>query len=171
MNNVDPFFRLKSPGFICLLLLFCSQMSLPSKPLGWTLHVLQPLFPIHFKWHSNSSKTSVLLKKCPSRQNLLEGICMWTLLMKKPITYRLEFLKRLHKSLCSPPWRPGIFTGSQRQTELATKPVCRSLIIEKDTSDKFIRCRLLPAIGSLAYSRMLTDLINPYSKGLNWSPL
>ena len=67
MNNVDPFFRLKSPGFICLLLLFCSQMSLPSKPLGWTLHVLQPLFPIHFKWHSNSSKTWVLLKKCPSK--------------------------------------------------------------------------------------------------------
>ena len=44
----------------------------------------------------------------------------------KPVTYLLEFLKRLHKSLCLPPRTPGIYTGSQRQTESAMKPACRS---------------------------------------------
>ena len=61
---------------------------------------------------------------------------MWTLLMQrqnecneagsKPITYRLEFLKCFDKSSCSPPPTPGIHEGSQRQTESAKKPACRS---------------------------------------------
>ena len=76
---------------------------------------------------------------------------MWTLLMQnqnecneagsKPNTYRLEFLIRLHKSPCSPPPTPGIHESSQRQTESAKKPACRSLIPRKHTSNKFIRCR------------------------------
>ena len=97
--------------------------------------------------------------------DIVDAETKWNEAGSKPITYRLEFLKCFDKSSCSPPPTPGIHEGSQRQTESAKKPACRSF--KKHTSKKFTRCRLLPAIGSLAVSRMITDLINAHSQGLN----
>ena len=65
---VEPFFHLKSPGFICRVLLFSSQMRrcvlLPS---GCTLTDLQLLFSMHLSWHSNSSTTVTVSITWPSK--------------------------------------------------------------------------------------------------------
>ena len=136
LKYVDPFFCFKSSGFICRVFLFWSQMSLPSLPLGWTLHGLHHCFPYILGDIRTRQEHQFWWWRDQVRQNLLGDICMWTLLMQnqnecneagsKPNTYRLEFLIRLHKSPCSPPPTPGIHESSQRQTESAKKPACRS---------------------------------------------
>ena len=108
LKYVYPFFRLKSPGFICRVLLFCSIMSLQSLPPAWRLGDIRNRQKHQFCWWRDRVRQN-LSEKCNEAGS-------------KRITYRLEFLKRLHKSLCLP---PGISTRSQRQTELATKPACR----------------------------------------------